>query len=81
MKKLSLLLLLALFTGTVLGQTDAPAPGTGAEEGAEGAEDKEECEEAWLYMEFLKTDIKYESDFYCFLSDLPLITLFPDSFD
>jgi len=58
MKNLLLLLMLALLTGTVLGQTDAPAPGTGAEEGAEGAEDKEECEEAWLYMEFLKTDIK-----------------------
>ena len=57
MKNLLLLLMLALLTGTVLGQTDAPAPGTGAEE---GAEDKEECEEAWLYMEFLKTDIKYE---------------------
>jgi hypothetical protein len=46
---------LLLLLGLVLAQ-DEPAP---AEEGAEdGKEKKEECEEAWEYLEFLKAEIK-----------------------
>jgi len=56
MKTLPLLLLLS-FLGTTVAQDDA-APNADTQAADGGGDDKEDCEEAWEDMEFLKTDVK-----------------------
>ena len=51
--RLKIIFAVLLLLGTVWTQDEDAAADT------EGGEDKEECEEAWEYLEFLKTNVKY----------------------
>lgn len=57
----SFLLLSAVLVGAQDDGTGATDPAAGGEEGEGGSGDgekSEECEEAWEYVEFLKTSVK-----------------------
>ena len=62
-KKLKQLLCIAiglLAVGRVAAQEDDAAAAAGGDDAAAGGEDGggDECEEAWTYVEFLKTNVK-----------------------